>query len=105
MDDNVTLENPFTHTQGNMRSLDHHNLFICLKLNAGYVHYTSLTQHLILSLQIELLDTIALNLHRIDKDVQRCDRNYYYFTTANLDRLRNIMCRYINIHHEQGRQV
>lgn len=44
-------------------------------------------------LQIELLDTVALNLHRIDKDVQRCDRNYYYFTTSNLEKLRNIMCR------------
>jgi len=43
--------------------------------------------------QIELLDTVALNLHRIDKDVQRCDRNYYYFTPANLEKLRNIMCR------------
>lgn len=46
-----------------------------------------------LFVQIELLDTVALNLHRIDKDVQRCDRNYYYFTTANLEKLRNIMCR------------
>lgn len=46
--------------------------------------------------QIELLDTIALNLHRIDKDVQRCDRNYWYFTPDNLEKLRNIMCRYIN---------
>lgn len=45
------------------------------------------------SAQIELLDTVALNLHRIDKDVQRCDRNYCYFTTANLEKLRNIMCR------------
>lgn len=44
-------------------------------------------------LQIELLDTVALNLHRIDKDVARCDRNYYYFTTSNLEKLRNIMCR------------
>lgn len=44
--------------------------------------------------QIELLDIVALNLHRIDKDVQRCDRNYYYFSTANLEKLRNIMCRY-----------
>uniref|UniRef100_A0A674K428 Small G protein signaling modulator 2 n=1 Tax=Terrapene triunguis TaxID=2587831 RepID=A0A674K428_9SAUR len=41
---------------------------------------------------IELLDTVALNLHRIDKDVQRCDRNYWYFTAANLEKLRNIMC-------------
>lgn len=37
---------------------------------------------------------MALNLHRIDKDVQRCDRNYWYFTTPNLERLRDIMCRY-----------
>lgn len=44
-------------------------------------------------MQIELLDSVALNLHRIDKDVQRCDRNYCYFTTANLEKLRNIMCR------------
>lgn len=49
----------------------------------------------VFSVQIELLDTVALNLHRIDKDVQRCDRNYYYFTTANLEKLRNIMCRYV----------
>ncbi|XP_056139293.1 small G protein signaling modulator 2 [Lampris incognitus] len=54
------------------------------------------------SYTIELLDTVALNLHRIDKDVQRCDRNYYYFTTANLERLRNIMCSYVWEHLEIG---
>ncbi|KAM9733639.1 small G protein signaling modulator 2 isoform 4-T4 [Menidia menidia] len=51
---------------------------------------------------IELLDTVALNLHRIDKDVQRCDRNYYYFTTGNLEKLRNIMCSYVWEHLEMG---
>ncbi|KTG46055.1 hypothetical protein cypCar_00039854 [Cyprinus carpio] len=51
---------------------------------------------------IELLDTVALNLHRIDKDVQRCDRNYYYFTTSNLEKLRNIMCSYVWEHLEIG---
>uniref|UniRef100_A0A8C7YHP8 Small G protein signaling modulator 2 n=1 Tax=Oryzias sinensis TaxID=183150 RepID=A0A8C7YHP8_9TELE len=51
---------------------------------------------------IELLDTVALNLHRIDKDVQRCDRNYYYFTTANLEKLRNIMCSYVWEHLDMG---
>lgn len=42
--------------------------------------------------QTELLDTFGLNLHRIDKDVQRCDRNYWYFTQDNLEKLRNVMC-------------
>uniref|UniRef100_A0A6Q2XDS0 Small G protein signaling modulator 2 n=1 Tax=Esox lucius TaxID=8010 RepID=A0A6Q2XDS0_ESOLU len=45
---------------------------------------------------------MALNLHRIDKDVQRCDRNYYYFTTENLEKLRNIMCSYVWEHLEVG---
>ncbi|XP_014673670.1 PREDICTED: small G protein signaling modulator 2-like, partial [Priapulus caudatus] len=43
----------------------------------------------------ELLDTFALNVHRIDKDVQRCDRNYWYFTPENLEKLRNVMCTYV----------
>ena len=32
---------------------------------------------------------------RIDKDVQRCDRNYWYFTLQNLEKLRNVMCSYV----------
>ncbi|XP_054428959.1 small G protein signaling modulator 2 isoform X2 [Pteronotus mesoamericanus] len=51
---------------------------------------------------IELLDTVALNLHRIDKDVQRCDRNYWYFTPPNLERLRDIMCSYVWEHLDMG---
>ncbi|XP_058286998.1 small G protein signaling modulator 2 isoform X4 [Hylobates moloch] len=51
---------------------------------------------------IELLDTVALNLHRIDKDVQRCDRNYWYFTPPNLERLRDVMCSYVWEHLEVG---
>ncbi|XP_059193476.1 small G protein signaling modulator 1 isoform X2 [Centropristis striata] len=50
----------------------------------------------------ELLDLYSLNLHRIEKDVQRCDRNYWYFTPANLEKLRNIMCSYIWRHLDIG---
>lgn len=46
-------------------------------------------------LQPELLDLYTVNLHRIEKDVQRCDRNYWYFTPANLEKLRNVMCRWL----------
>uniref|UniRef100_A0A8C8BKE6 Small G protein signaling modulator 1 n=1 Tax=Otus sunia TaxID=257818 RepID=A0A8C8BKE6_9STRI len=52
--------------------------------------------------QPELLDMYTVNLHRIEKDVQRCDRNYWYFTPANLEKLRNIMCSYIWQHIEIG---
>ncbi len=40
----------------------------------------------------ETIETFALNMHRIDKDVTRCDRNYWYFTSnENLQKLKNIM--------------
>ncbi|KAG7476709.1 hypothetical protein MATL_G00085770 [Megalops atlanticus] len=50
----------------------------------------------------ELLDLYTVNLHRIEKDVQRCDRTYWYFTPANLDKLRNIMCSYVWQHLDIG---
>ncbi|XP_077164944.1 small G protein signaling modulator 1 [Paroedura picta] len=50
----------------------------------------------------DLLDLYTVNLHRIEKDVQRCDRNYCYFTPANLEKLRNIMCSYIWQHLDIG---
>ena len=66
----------------------------CLPFYLGITSSPQLTPEGPPLLQIELLDTVALNLHRIDKDVQRCDRNYWYFTPPNLERLRDIMCRY-----------
>ncbi|KAI5722900.1 hypothetical protein M8J76_015454 [Diaphorina citri] len=53
-------------------------------------------------LTTELLESFGLNLHRIDKDVLRCDRNYHYFTPENLDKLRNIMCTYVWEHLDVG---
>uniref|UniRef100_A0A670JPH8 Small G protein signaling modulator 1 n=1 Tax=Podarcis muralis TaxID=64176 RepID=A0A670JPH8_PODMU len=50
----------------------------------------------------KLLDMYTVNLHRIEKDVQRCDRNYWYFSPANLEKLRNIMCSYIWHHIDIG---
>ncbi|XP_045467342.1 small G protein signaling modulator 1-like [Harmonia axyridis] len=53
----------------------------------------------------ELLEQFGLNLHRIEKDVQRCDRNYWYFSAdnlENLDKLRNIMCTYVWEHLDIG---
>ncbi|KAM8829026.1 small G protein signaling modulator 1 isoform 2-T2 [Spinachia spinachia] len=50
----------------------------------------------------ETLDVYLINLHRIDKDVRRCDRAYWYFTPENLEKLRNIMCSYVWKHLDTG---
>ncbi|XP_055612028.1 small G protein signaling modulator 2-like isoform X2 [Uranotaenia lowii] len=50
----------------------------------------------------ELLESFGLNLHRIEKDVQRCDRNYWYFANENLDKLRNVICTYVWEHLDVG---
>lgn len=50
----------------------------------------------------ETIEMFANNIHRIDKDVARCDRNYPYFmNNENLNKLRNIMCTYVYVtdHH------
>ena len=40
----------------------------------------------------DVIDCFAINMHRIDKDVTRCDRNYWYFmSTDNLNKLKNII--------------
>jgi hypothetical protein len=44
----------------------------------------------------QLVDSFALNMHRIDKDVTRCDRNYWYFVSNdNLTKLKNIVYTYV----------
>ncbi|XP_062138758.1 small G protein signaling modulator 1 [Drosophila sulfurigaster albostrigata] len=50
----------------------------------------------------ELLEQFGLNLHRIEKDVQRCDRNYWYFANENLDKLRNVISTYVWEHLDIG---
>ncbi|XP_026211267.1 small G protein signaling modulator 1 isoform X2 [Anabas testudineus] len=50
----------------------------------------------------ETLDMYLINLHRIDKDVRRCDRTYWYFTPENLEKLHNIMCSYVWQHLDTG---
>ncbi|KRZ44466.1 Small G protein signaling modulator 2 [Trichinella pseudospiralis] len=49
-----------------------------------------------------LIDLFALNFHRIEKDVRRCDRNYPYFNEANLEKLKNVLCSYVWQHLEDG---
>lgn len=50
-----------------------------------------------------ITDQFGNNIHRIDKDVQRCDRNFWYFKNVkNLDKLRNIMCNYVWQHLDVG---
>ena len=41
-------------------------------------------------------------LGRIDKDVQRCDRNHPYFVPANLEKLRNVITTYVWDHMDVG---
>uniref|UniRef100_A0A669D317 Small G protein signaling modulator 1 n=1 Tax=Oreochromis niloticus TaxID=8128 RepID=A0A669D317_ORENI len=62
----------------------------------------SLQPHKSKSLEQETMDMYLINLHRIDKDVRRCDRTYWYFTTENLEKLRNIMCSYVWQHLDIG---
>uniref|UniRef100_A0A915KVU9 Rab-GAP TBC domain-containing protein n=1 Tax=Romanomermis culicivorax TaxID=13658 RepID=A0A915KVU9_ROMCU len=51
--------------------------------------------------QKEIIDLFAMNLHRIERDVNRCDRHYKFFKYENLDKLQNVLCTYVwkNLHH------
>lgn len=40
----------------------------------------------------EIYSLFTLNMHRIDKDVLRCDRNFWYFSSGeNLNKLKNVI--------------
>ncbi|CAD6194101.1 unnamed protein product [Caenorhabditis auriculariae] len=50
-----------------------------------------------------LVTQFATNLHRIDKDVERCDRNLIFFSNKdNLESLRRVMCTYVRRNLEEG---
>ena len=66
----------------------------------NYWHFLSLINNL---LSQELLESFSLNLHRIEKDVARCDRTLDYFSRQeNLERLRNIVTTYVWDHLDIG---
>lgn len=55
----------------------------------------------------DLMKDFGMNIHRIDKDVLRCDRNHPYFESEkNLEKLRNIVMCYVwetlNVGYIQG---
>ncbi|PAV68793.1 hypothetical protein WR25_20972 [Diploscapter pachys] len=50
-----------------------------------------------------LLTTFTTNLHRIDKDVERCDRNLFFFSNKeNLESLRRVMITYVRRNLDEG---
>ena len=66
----------------------------------NYWHFLSLINILLCQ---ELLESFSLNLHRIEKDVARCDRTLEYFSRQeNLERLRNIVTTYVWEHLDIG---
>lgn len=46
---------------------------------------------------MKLFENFSINMHRIDKDVVRCDRNFWYFRRQeNLNKLKNIIYTYLS---------
>ncbi|CEF66059.2 Small G protein signaling modulator 2 [Strongyloides ratti] len=51
----------------------------------------------------DLINNFGTNLHRIEKDVERCDRSNQFFKKAsNLKKLKRIMCSYVWRNLEEG---
>uniref|UniRef100_A0A7E4VT29 Rab-GAP TBC domain-containing protein n=1 Tax=Panagrellus redivivus TaxID=6233 RepID=A0A7E4VT29_PANRE len=51
----------------------------------------------------DIIEEFGSNLHRIEKDVDRCDRTKEYFSdTDNLKKLKRIMCTYVWRHINDG---
>ena len=83
----IDLLSPIT-SEDDKNKNDVSNIFSPLSLNSTGSNHVLGGKYL----NKELYDAFALNMHRIDKDVLRCDRNYWYFTSLeNLNKLKNII--------------
>lgn len=71
--------------------------------NSTKIRRRRLESHCSLHEDSSIADIFGNDLHRIEKDVQRCDRNHIYFKNEkNLDRLRQIMCTYVWLNLDHG---